>query len=432
MRSKLAFSALLLLTCAPRSAIQTPAPTANANANANADANASPAPIAPNESRAATPEARLARLARLFATATPEAGWFAPALLAQLPLDKVAAALAELRKTYGALKGVEQQGDHFLVRLERGTLRGDVRFDREGRFAEKILFRPEPTNLEDALAAFRALPGEVSALVTSDGVELGALAADTPRAVGSTFKLAVLAALSKQIDQQQRHWEDVVILTAETRSLPTGVLQSWPEGAPVTLYTLAALMISLSDNTAADTLISAIGRENVEAVAPPGYRPWLTTREFFQLKSPANADVLTRFRAADAVKRRALLAELRVRPLGALRLIRPTALDVEWFASSRELCGLMSTVQALPVVRINPGFAQPADWDSIAFKGGSEPGVISATTWVTKGGRQHCVTASWNATQGVDEGAFSLAYRGLLAWLKAYGSQPPAERPRAN
>jgi beta-lactamase class A len=408
MGSKLVFCALFLLACAPRSAVQPAAPTANASAT----------PAAPNGSVALTPEARLARL---FAAPTPEAGWFAPALLAQLPLDKVAAALTQLRKTYGALQGVERQGDHFLVRLEHGSLRGDVRFDAEGRFAEELLFRPEPTTLADALAAFRALPGEVSVLVTSNEVELAALAPEASRAVGSTFKLAVLAALRKQIDQQQRHWDDVLTLAPESRSLPTGVLQSWADGAPVTLYTLAALMISISDNTAADTLFNAVGRENVEAVAPREYRPWLSTRELFQLKSPANADVLARFRAADTAKRREILGELRARPLAAFPLTQPTALDVEWFASSRELCGLISAVQDLPVMRINPGFARRADWDSVAFKGGSEPGVISATTWVAKGGRQHCVTATWNATKPVDETAFSLAYGGLLAWLKAHG-----------
>jgi beta-lactamase class A len=410
MGSRLVFSALLLFGCTPRSAVQPVAPAISASAGQ--------APVAPNSSVALTPEARLTRL---FAAPRLEAGWFAPALLAQLSLQKIEAALAQLRRTYGALEGVERQSDHFVVRLERGILRGDVRFDAEGRFAEELLFRPEPAKLDDALAAFRALPGEVSVLVTTDGVELGALAADTPRAVGSTFKLAVLAALKKQIDQQQRHWEEVLTLAPETRSLPSGVLQSWPDGAPVTLYTLAALMISLSDNTAADTLISAVGRENVEAMAPPEHRPWLTTREFFQLKSPANADVLARFRAADAAKRREILGELRARPLSPFALTQPTALDIEWFASSRELCSLMRAVQELPVMRINPGFARRADWDSIAFKGGSEPGIISATTWVTKGGRQHCVTATWNATSTVDEAAFSLTYAGLLAWLKAHG-----------
>ena len=51
-------------------------------------------------------------------------------------------------------------------------------------------------------------------------------------------------------------------------------MQDWPPGAAVTVETLATLMISVSDNTATDTLIRLVGRERVEArLAASGHQP---------------------------------------------------------------------------------------------------------------------------------------------------------------
>lgn len=52
-------------------------------------------------------------------------------------------------------------------------------------------------------------------------------------------------------------------MTLGEKSLPGGILQNWPKGAPLTLHTLAGLMISQSDNTAADTLLEILGRDVV-------------------------------------------------------------------------------------------------------------------------------------------------------------------------
>jgi hypothetical protein len=42
---------------------------------------------------------------------------------------------------------------------------------------------------------------------------------------------------------------------------------------------------------------------------------------------------------------------------------------------------------------INPGAAKKSDWDRVAYKGGSEPGVLSMTTWLEKDGHQMSVDA---------------------------------------
>jgi beta-lactamase class A len=292
--------------------------------------------------------------------------------------------------------------------------------DADGRFTG-LLIRPDEvktTTLEEALAGFRGLQGRVSVLVLSDGNERGSIEADAPLAVGSTFKLATLSALRADIDKKKRSWKDVVELRPGLKSLPSGMLQEWPDHAPLTIYSLAALMISRSDNTATDALIDLVGREAIEPLAPRN-KPYLMTREMFLLKAPGNGELLARFQHGDETARRAVLKELRDKPLPKAETYptEPTALDVEWFFTVRELCGLMKGVHDLPLMSINPGLAKRDAWKSIAYKGGSEPGVINMTTWVEKGGHAHCVAATWNAPQKLDEVAFASAYTRILTWL---------------
>lgn len=127
-------------------------------------------------------------------------------------------------------------------------------------------------SLEEALEAFRGLSGRVGLWVERDGRPVLALEEDTPLAVASAFKLLVLAALREEVEAGRRAWDEVVRLEEAWKSLPSGLLQGWPEGSPLTLHTLAALMISLSDNTATDALIALLGRERL-GPSPPATAP---------------------------------------------------------------------------------------------------------------------------------------------------------------
>ncbi len=361
-------------------------------------------------------------LERLFTHRPLQAEWFHPDFLAQVPLGQVQQIVDQLVAGFGGLRRVEPAGDQFAIVLERATVPARVALDGQGRFVGLFLEPPRAhsANLDELVADFQSLPGRVSVLVLADGQLVAALNPDEPLAVGSAFKLAVLAALRRQVEAGQRSWTDVVSLREEWKSLPSGLLQQWPAGSPLTLHTLATLMISASDNTAADTLIHVLGREAVEVLAPRN-RPFLTTREAFLLKAPRHEAWLTRYRQAEADQRRALLAELAALPLppasewdGA-----PRALDVEWFFTARELCTLMQEVRDLPLMGVNPGLARAQDWAAIAFKGGSEPGVLNLTTGlVARDGRQLCVAATWNADQALDQTRFFALYTGLLDALR--------------
>jgi beta-lactamase class A len=200
--------------------------------------------------------------------------------------------------------------------------------------------------------------------------------------------------------------------------MPSGFLQTWPDGSPLTIHSLASLMISQSDNTATDVLLDLVGRANVEKVAPSS-TPFLSTREAFALKEHANASLLARFRAGDEAARRSVLTEIAKMKLGNDHSTEPYALDVEWHIGARKLCDLLSRNKAIPALHINPGVATASQWDLVAYKGGSEPGVLNYSTWVEKAGHSHCVVTTWNdPASPVDGAQLTEKHRALLAALR--------------
>ena len=365
-----------------------------------------------------------AALERLFVAETWEEDWFAAEVLAQVPMAQLQMIVAQVAAGLGELQGVEGSGIQYQVIFTKGIVPTTIVLDAQGRIAGLWFSAPRPrvAGLEEALTPFADLPGRVSVLVLRDGVELASLNPDEPLAVGSAFKLAVLAVLRHEMASGRRAWTDVVELDEAWQSRPSGILQNWPAGSPLTLHSLAALMISLSDNTATDALIHTLGREAVEAIAPRN-RPLLTTRELFTLKNPDNEDLLEQYRAADEAGRRAVLASAAGRAMATPDVfVSPRALDVEWFFTTRELCTLMSAVEDLPLMSINPGVADPAEWERVAFKAGSEPGVLNLTTGlVDASGHSYCVSATWNHIEALDEVTFWRLYAGVLEALKQLG-----------
>ncbi|WP_155298923.1 serine hydrolase [Deinococcus kurensis] len=356
-----------------------------------------------------------------------DASLFAPSFLAAVPEAQLRALLADVRAQYGELRDVQISAQIAGLIFERGQLNvTQFALDDQGRVTALILTSPTPAlaSLDEARAAFAALPGQVSLLVQEVGAPAPAVALNVtrPLAVGSTFKLAILAELQAQVSAGQRQWTDEVTLTDEVRSLPSGTLQDAPTGSRYTLRDLAARMISQSDNTATDLLLGVVGRAGVEARF--GQRPFPSTREAFALKNPANAALLAEYRAAvlNVPARRAVLERARVAALPAASAFAgggTLARDVEWFATPGTLCGLMTEVAGLKETQLNPGVADPSKFRSVSYKGGSEPGVLNLTTQVTTlTGRTYCVSATWNAPMPLQEDAFFGLYGATLNLLK--------------
>lgn len=373
---------------------------------------------------AITPQAALERL---FTADALSEDWFAPLFLQQVTVAQIELIISQVTGSLGAFQSVTPSGPLFLSAFENGDVPTSISLDGEGRILG-LFFQPprlRTSGLEEATAGFSELRGEVSLTVVSNIGELAAIQPDTPLAVGSAFKLAVLAALDTKVQMGELAWDDIVRLEESWRSLPSGTMQDWPVASPVTLHTLATQMISTSDNTATDALISILGREFVEMFSPRN-APFLTTREAFILKNRENVATLERFRQADTAERRAILEEARDLPLPGVETldVNPVALDIEWYLTTRELCGLMGAVRHLDLMGVNPGLAERDDWARVAFKGGSEPGVLNLTTWLEReDGSFYCVSATWNnEAEVLDDLRFFTLYSTLLETVKGLTS----------
>jgi len=278
---------------------------------------------------------------------------------------------------------------------------------------------------------------------------VNAVNATTPAPLGSAFKLYVLDALARAIAKGTVSWDQRLTLTSQLKSLPSGELASEAAGTQVTVLQAAQDMISSSDNTAADLLLTLVGRTAVEAAAtstgmadPALDTPFLTTRELFVLKLDDWPTLASRYLALGAAGRQALLTGTVDRvPLTALHTTAPTGWTdprdiaaIEWFASPADICRVYASLAALsrqpglaPVASIleinNGGMSlDPAHWTSVWFKGGSEPGVLTLNYLATTSTGQSCVVSVLTsnptapipaaaATQliGAIKGAFTLA-----------------------
>jgi beta-lactamase class A len=335
--------------------------------------------------------------------------------------EQIEQIINQLEDQLGDFETIEGDSNPYTVVFSGGTVAAQIVLDQGVitglRFTQVSPTVDDLSSITDELAA---LPGEVSLLVLENGEDVTSLEADTPLAVGSAFKLLVLDVLQAQIDAGQHAWTDVVTLQETWRSLPSGILQDWPEGSALTLETLASLMISQSDNTATDALIDLVGKEALEQATTDINQPFLTTRDFFVLKATENSELLEQFQNADTAGKRAFLTDISQRDLPSADILSgaPVALDIEWFFSARELCDLMANVQDIPLTTINPGVANPDNWQRVAYKGGSEPGVLSLVTWLENANNTYCVALTQNNPEAtLDTTELFSIYGGILAYL---------------
>lgn len=353
---------------------------------------------------------------------------FAPEFLRVVPAPQLAALAQQMADQFGPLAGVEsvtpQSADRGIIslRFKRALARGPFTL---GPGSDRLViglllndFQPVDDNADAIRADIAALPGTVSVLfapLDSAHEPILAINAGQQLAIGSTFKLYLLAALARSIAKGDRAWSDVVQL--DRKSLPSGQMQNWPGGAPVTLHTLATMMISVSDNTAADILLRLMGRNEVEAELirsghsnPTKTLPFLSTLQLFAIKG--NEEILGRYLAADGPSRRRMADQFEEDVGGDPGLItpprfsEPTAIDtVEWFASGEDLRKLIHSIAqfsdptARQIMAINPALpqAQRSNWQYAGYKGGSEPGVLNLT-WLLqdKADSWHVLTMGWN------------------------------------
>lgn len=321
------------------------------------------------------------------------------------------------------------------VQFEKAVMIVDVAIDAAA--PHKIIgFRIVPArplvendSLTKIDAELAALPGRVGYVVQSIGEDakratIAGRAADEQFAIGSIFKLYILAELASQIDTGKRKWSDTFPLTRRSFSSPA--TQSLSLGTPVTLGQLATWMIAVSDNAASDELLFLLGRDRVEArvrlvghSAPEKMLPFLSTVEAFLIKSDYKG-VLAKYEAANDEKQRAILKRT-ISGVGFEKINtagltgKPAAIDtIEWFASPGDVVLLMDhlrTTQNQTVLEIMAKSVAPTTakkWKYVGSKGGSELGVIAMSYLAqAPSGGWHVITGSWNNNaQAVDENKF--------------------------
>ena len=392
---------------------------------------------------------RAAELIAIFNGGGDVAATFAPEFLAQIPEAQIRAISAQLTAQFGkavkvaSLKPAGASRAVLVIGFEKGTATMQVVLDPgpTGKIAGLGITGTQSAaiagiaTLADVAAAFRALPGQTGFVVADLGPKaapLAALQADRPLAIGSTFKLVILAELVRAIDAGARKWDDAIVL--DGTELPAGGFNTLPKGTSVPLRKLAEEMIKVSDNSATDVLIRTLGREKIEAMqakvgikAPAANVPFLTTMELFKLKGVGQGALGRRYLALDTKGKRKLLAgEVAATPGSAVGALfadgKPVLIDkLEWFASPADLARTMAWLdahrttaggkEAMRIVAINPGVgaALAKRFAYLGYKGGSEPGVMSMTVLVRDSvGKARVVSASWNnPAAGVDELAFA-------------------------
>ncbi len=275
-------------------------------------------------------------------------------------------------------------------------------------------------------SALMALEGNTQWLLSSvdaDGVTpIHTLNPDLSLAVASTFKLWVLAAVANSVHAGERTWTDVIPIQDKYKSFPSGRMQDEAAGTTFSIQDFALYMTALSDNTAADHLLFTVGRTAVEAMvvasghhAPSQNLPFLSAREVFSMRLAVAPAEQQAYVDAPVEQRREMLARIddTIDPRTALEPVwtMPLRIDqIEWFASSADLCRVMHTLygQMLsdqPVLQVilsaNLGTDAPiGGFRYVGHKGGSEAGVVSRTWLVQRSSDLgwRCVSFTWNDT----------------------------------
>jgi beta-lactamase class A len=323
---------------------------------------------------------------------------FAPSFLVHTPEPLLRTRLDYLVAQFGAAESIRvcerlsERSARICARFAQGyATHGEIAIDEERPPRIQWLRFDLPTRDADSWADIardvQALPGETGFEVRdlSRGVVLAAVAADLPLGVGSVSKLVLFRAVLEEVVAGRRRWEDLVALADRDRSLPTGLLQDWPTGAPLTLHTVTALLVSISDNTAADLLLRELGREQIDERVEPRNRPFLSTRGIFALVAGSEARRRA-WAAADPAARRALLEAAEAEPLPDLGQVNgPWPAGLDWMFSAAELGALLErlapalaeSAAARAMLSINRGGLSLGPWPFSGFKGGSSPGRVA-------------------------------------------------------
>ena len=319
---------------------------------------------------------------------------FAKSFLDQVPANKILEIVAIYKNSLGSFKNADTSTSPYTLNFDKGKTVSTIGFDKEGKISTLWFGAPEVTDddLKTVLKLFAEMQGEVSVCLTLNNKEkLVDFNSEVPMAIGSAFKLYLLEALNESIKDGKHSWDEVVKLKSSWKSLPSGMLQDWPDNANITLQTLANLMISISDNTATDHVFNLIGREKIQNYFPESCKPVFNTSEMFKLKL-FYPELGEKFIKSEYPEKLKILSNLENKEMNldgkTIKMIqdwkKPVKInELEWHVSTYNLCKTIYSLRNNKAIQINPahGIVDKKNWNTVGFKGGSEPGVLNYT-WV--------------------------------------------------
>ncbi len=217
---------------------------------------------------------------------------------------------------------------------------------------------------------------------------------DTPRGLGSIFKMWVLAAVAERLNAGQSLPQDLITLVASERAA-AGIINNEALGTQFSLGDMAIMMMANSDNTSTDHLHELVGRDAVETVVSDfgivetdQLLPFLNISEQFHVFTRFDQTTALSYVNGNLAFREQFLTN-EIIPEGPSFPISFPFFHEElltsgtWRASARDICRTLAGMHALP--RNTPGFevidqamglqaAQPGirdRWGRVWYKGGS-------------------------------------------------------------
>ncbi|MGM0607212.1 MAG: serine hydrolase [Candidatus Muiribacteriota bacterium] len=353
---------------------------------------------------------------------------YSPEFLKTVSTEKIKEITSHYLSILGEFSHIQEDNEKITVFFEKGEAPSTISINRKNMITSIWLgdAKISGDNFEKVLNDFYELGKKISISILKNGAEeIFTYNSDENLGVGSAFKLYILKALQEKIKNRETGWSRVIYLKDDMKTLPSGILQSWPNLSPVTLKTAANLMIQYSDNTATDMLINFLSKEYIEKFTPESLKPFMTTNEFFNLKLNSDNNFRENFFKADKNRKRNLLNTLTENEYSDEKVQNwknPVDIElVEWFVSTRNLCEIIFDLKNNESIQINPGVANNEDWEKIGFKGGSEPGVFNMTHLLKKNENSDYYSISItvnNSKNPINDNEFIDLYKRALNLLK--------------
>lgn len=323
---------------------------------------------------------------------------------------------ANSSNTGSTYKFVSQAGNYLVASLslnDEGLISGF-------KIADAVLVNVVINSWDDAVSRLNSFDGNTSLSIQNFGRPSKDLRSSEMHPLGSGFKLYILGALADAVSQGTLSWQDQFPITEGWKSLPSGIMHTWPNGKMVSLYDYAEHMIKISDNTATDHLLRILGRDRVEdqvRILKNNFvrenSPFLLTAEMFKLKWAAPLELIQSYLNGTAAERRSIIdneiAQIPLSKVGTngVSMQAPAHItEIEWFGSTNNLCSAMQGLRDKNSDEIKKALSQnvpflalnsDSHWKYGGYKGGSEPGVLSMTYLLqSQSGEWGCVSVAWH------------------------------------